>query len=89
MVSELRGAVLLFVAFVFFLIIIGMLVLGSVMDLAVGVNGHESLRDRARACPCHYKLRRLRRPQHRTLPYELWIYSLALSNKIVQPAIFN
>ena len=30
MVSELRGAVLLFVAFVFFLIIIGMLVLGSV-----------------------------------------------------------
>ncbi|HXT66625.1 MAG TPA: hypothetical protein VN657_07520 [Nitrospiraceae bacterium] len=31
MVSELRGAVLLFVAFVLFLIIIGMLVLGSVM----------------------------------------------------------
>jgi hypothetical protein len=31
MVSELRGAVLLFVAFVFFLIIIGMLTLGSVM----------------------------------------------------------
>jgi hypothetical protein len=31
MVSELRGAVLLFVAFVFFLLIIGMLVLGSVM----------------------------------------------------------
>jgi len=29
--GELRGAVLLFVAFVFFLIIIGMLVLGSVM----------------------------------------------------------
>jgi len=51
MVGELRGAALLFVAFVFFLIIIGMLVLGSVMDLAVGVNGHESLRDRARAMP--------------------------------------
>jgi len=31
MVGELRGAALLFVAFVFFLIIIGMLVLGSVM----------------------------------------------------------
>ena len=31
MVSELRGAVLLFVAFVFFLIIIGVLVLASVM----------------------------------------------------------
>jgi hypothetical protein len=31
MVSELRGAALLFVAFVFFLIIIGVLVLGSVM----------------------------------------------------------
>ena len=29
--GELRGAVLLFVAFVFFLIIISMLVLGSVM----------------------------------------------------------
>jgi hypothetical protein len=29
--GELRGAVLLFVAFIFFLIIIGMLVLGSVM----------------------------------------------------------
>ena len=29
--GELRGAVLLFVAFVFFLIIIGMLILGSVM----------------------------------------------------------
>ena len=29
--GELRGAVLLFAAFVFFLIIIGMLVLGSVM----------------------------------------------------------
>ena len=29
--GELRGAVLLFVAFVFFLIIIGMLVFGSVM----------------------------------------------------------
>jgi len=29
--GELRGAVLLFVAFVLFLIIIGMLVLGSVM----------------------------------------------------------
>jgi hypothetical protein len=31
MVGELRGAVLLFVAFVFFLIIIGVLLLGSVM----------------------------------------------------------
>ena len=31
MVSELRGAVVLFVAFVFFLMIIGLLVLGSVM----------------------------------------------------------
>jgi len=31
MISELRGAVLLFVAFVFFLIIIGMLALGAVM----------------------------------------------------------
>jgi hypothetical protein len=31
MVSELRGAALLFVAFVFFLIIIGVLLLGSVM----------------------------------------------------------
>jgi len=29
--GELRGAVLLFVAFVFFLLIIGMLMLGSVM----------------------------------------------------------
>jgi len=31
MVSELRGAALLFVAFVFFVIIIGVLLLGSVM----------------------------------------------------------
>jgi len=31
MVSELRGAVVLFVAFVFFLMVIGALVLGSVM----------------------------------------------------------